>query len=195
MKLLHIDSSASGPCSVSRRLSAAIVARLSQAHSQLQVVCRDLAAMNLAHWTPTHGAGDPSARLDATLLTEFMSADIVVIGAPMYNFTVPSQLKGWIDRIVVEDKTFRYGCQGVEGLAGNKRVIVASSRGGFYGAGTPAAALDFQEPYLRALFAFIGIEEVEFVRVEGVFTGEEYTANAIADAHSLIARLPLQIAS
>ena len=79
-------------------------------------------------------------------LEEFLAADIVVIGAPMYNFTIPSQLKAWIDRIVVAGKTFRYGAQGAEGLAGNKRVIVAISRGGFYGAGTPAASASIWKP-------------------------------------------------
>src|SRR6202012_3032201 len=97
------------------------------------------------------------------VLEEFLAADIIVIGAPMYNFTIPSQLKAWIDRIVVGGKTFKYGANGPEGLAGNKRVIVAISRGGFYGAGTPTAALEHLESYLRGVFGFIGIRNPDFI--------------------------------
>ena len=93
------------------------------------------------------------------MLEEFLAADIIVLGAPMYNFTIPSQLKAWIDRILVAGKTFKYCAQGVEGLAGNKRVIVAISRGGFYGPGTPAAVGEHLETYLRWVFGFIGITE------------------------------------
>ena len=149
MKLLHIDSSVLGPHSVSRQVSAAIVDRLRQATPHLDVVYRDLSSTPLAHLSGSHLAAAQGAVTEAALqpdlvagqavLDEFLAADIVVLGAPMYNFTIPSQLKAWIDRIVVAGKTFKYGAQGVEGLAGNKRVIIAISRGGFYGAGTPAA--------------------------------------------------------
>src|ERR1700712_5755937 len=103
---------------------------------------------------------------DRTVLDEFLAADIVVVGAPMYNFTLPSQLKAWIDRVVVAGKTFRYGPQGAEGLAGNKRVIVAISRGGFSGPGTPAAALEHLESYLRGVFGFIGVTSLEFISAD-----------------------------
>jgi len=112
-----------------------------------------------------------------------------VIGAPMYNFAISSQLKAWLDRILVAGKTFRYTANGPEGLAGGKRVIVASSRGGFYGKDTPAAAMDFQEPYLRAAFAFIGIHDVEFVRAEGIAIGDEQKAAALKSARSTIGTL------
>src|SRR4029453_11358362 len=136
-----------GPHSVSRQVSAAIVERLRQASPSLEITYRDLTLTPLAHLTGSHLAANqgaaPEASLQAdiaagqTVLEEFLASDIVVIGAPMYNFSIPSQLKAWIDRIVVADKTFKYSAQGVEGLAGNKRVIVAISRGGFYGPGTP----------------------------------------------------------
>src|SRR5258708_6874409 len=151
MKLLHIDSSVLGPNSVSRQVSAAIVERLRKATPGLETVYRDLTAAPLSHLSGLHLAAAQGAELETALeqdlaagqavLDEFLAADIVVIGAPMYNFTIPSQLKAWIDRILVSGKTFKYGAQGVEGLAGNKRVIIAVSRCGVYRAGTPTAAV------------------------------------------------------
>jgi FMN-dependent NADH-azoreductase len=186
MNLLHVDSSALGANSVSRELGAAIVAALRRAHPGARVTYRDLAAQPLPHWTPVADADDPAARDAAAVLDEFLAADVVVIGAPMYNFSIPSTLKAWLDRIAVAGKTFRYGAAGAEGLAGGKRVIVASSRGGSYGAGTPAAAADFQEPYLRQLFAFLGVDDIGFVRAEGVNLGPGQKRQAIAAAHAEI---------
>lgn len=100
----------------------------------------------------------------------------------MYNFTIPSQLKAWIDRIIVADKTFRYGPQGAEGLAGNKRLIIAISRGGLYGAGTPSAAAEHVETYLRAAFGFIGIANPEIIVAEGILIGPEQREKALAGA-------------
>jgi FMN-dependent NADH-azoreductase len=151
MKLLHIDSSVLGPHSVSRQVSAAIVDRLRQETPGLDITYRDLTSMPLAHLSGSHLAAAQGALPEAALapdlaagqavMDEFLAADVVVLGVPMYNFTIPSQLKAWIDRILVSGKTFKYGAQGVEGLAGNKRVIIAISRGGFYGArARPAAA-------------------------------------------------------
>src|SRR5204862_5131718 len=167
MKLLHIDSSVLGPHSVSRQVSAAIVERLRQSTSGLQVSYRDLTLTPLAHLSGLHLAASQGATPEPSLqpdlaagqavLEEFLAADIVVIGAPMYNFTIPSQLKAWIDRILVAGTTFKYGPQGVEGLAGNKRVIVAISRGGFYGAGPPAAVGGDLETSLRWVVGVIGI--------------------------------------
>ena len=141
MKLLHINSSVLGPHSVSRQVSAAIVGRLRQETPALDITYRDLTSTPLAHLSGSHLAAAQGAPAEAALqqdlaagqavMDEFLAADIVVLGAPMYNFTIPSQLKAWIDRILVAGKTFRYGAQGPEGLAGNKRVIVAISRGGF----------------------------------------------------------------
>jgi len=189
MKLLHIDSSALGSHSVSRQLTADIVAVLKQHAPALTISYRDLAAEPLPHWAPVADAADPAAVLGNRMLEEFLAADVIVIGAPMYNFAIASQLKAWIDRILVAGKTFRYTANGPEGLVGGKRVIVASSRGGFYGKDTTAAAMDFQEPYLRAAFAFIGIGDVEFVRAEGLAVSEQHKAEALKSARDSVGSL------
>jgi len=192
MKLLHLDSSVLGPHSVSRQVSAAIVKRLRQASPGLDVSYRDLTAVPLGHLSGSHlaagqgAAPEESLRADLAagqaVLEEFLAADIVVIGAPMYNFTIPSQLKAWIDRILVAGKTFKYSAQGVEGLAGNKRVIVAISRGGYYGPGTPMAALEHLETYLRSVFGFIGVKNCEFIAADGIQIGPEHREKAVASA-------------
>jgi FMN-dependent NADH-azoreductase len=192
MKLLHLDSSVLGPHSVSRQVSAAIVDRLRKATPGLDIVYRDLTLTPLAHLSGSHLAAGQGAPAEASLredlaagqavLSEFLAADIVVLGAPMYNFTIPSQLKAWIDRILVAGKTFKYSAQGVEGLAGNKRVIVAISRGGFYGAGTPAAVGEHLETYLRWVFGFIGVTNLEFISADGIQIGPEHREKAVAGA-------------
>jgi FMN-dependent NADH-azoreductase len=191
MKLL-LDSSVLGPHSVSRQVSAAIVDRLRQANPDLQLTYRDLTATPLAHLSGSHLAAGQGAAPEASLqqdiavgqavLDEFLVADIVVLGAPMYNFTIPSQLKAWIDRILVAGKTFKYGPQGAEGLAGNKRIIVAISRGGFYGAGTPTAVGEHLETYLRWVFGFIGVKNPKFISADGVQVGPEHREKALAGA-------------
>lgn len=123
----------------------------------------------------------------AAVLEEFLAADIVVVGAPMYNFTISSQLKAWIDRIAVAGKTFRYTANGPEGLAGDKKVVVVSTRGGFYGSDTPLAAIDHQEPYLRAVFGFFGITNLEYIRAEGIAVSPEQREKAVQDAERQIA--------
>lgn len=185
MKLLHIDSSVLGDNSASRRLTSAIVARLRAEHPGVEVTRRDLAAQTLPHFTPVLAEGHPCVQRNADILDEFLGADIVVIGAPMYNFTIPSQLKAWIDRILTAGKTFRYTANGPEGLAGGKRVIVASARGGIYSQG-PATAIDFQETYLRQVFGFIGIPDLEFVRAEGLNLGPAQREAALVRAHAQI---------
>jgi len=192
MKLLHIDSSVLGPHSVSRQVSAAIVDRLRQATPSLDIVYRDLTLTPLAHLSGSHLAAAQGAPAPAELgpdlaasvavLNEFLAADIVVIGAPMYNFTIPSQLKAWIDRILVAGKTFQYGANGPQGLAGGKRVIVAISRGGFYGAETPYAAGEHLETYLRWVFGFIGITDPEFISADGIQIGPDHREKALAGA-------------
>jgi FMN-dependent NADH-azoreductase len=192
MKLLHIDSSVLGPHSVSRQVSAAIVERLRKTTPSLDIVYRDLTSTPLAHLSGSHLAAGQGATPDAALsqdlaagqavLNEFLAADIVVLGAPMYNFTIPSQLKAWIDRIVVSGKTFKYSAAGAEGLAGDKRVILAISRGGFYGAGTPAAVGEHLETYLRWVFGFIGVKNPEFIFADGVQVGPEHREKALANA-------------
>ena len=139
------------------------------------------------------GDHEPAVKADLALggavLAEFLAADVVVIGVAFYNFTVPSQLKAWIDRIVILGQTFRYGPDGrPEGLAAGKRVILAIARGGFYGQGAPAAPFEHAESYLRAVFGFIGTD-IEVVIAEGLAVGPEQRAAAISGAESQIAAL------
>lgn len=122
-------------------------------------------------------------------LEEFLAADTIVIGAPMYNFGIPSQLKAWIDCLAAPGKTFKYTATGVEGLAGGKKVIVASSRGGFYTGSSPMAAMDHQETFLSSFFGFIGITDITFVRAEGVNLGAEQRQQALKSALAEVATL------
>lgn len=190
MNLLHVDSSILGGNSVSRQLSAAVVEHLTAIIPGLSVHREDLAATPLQHLSSAHlaaaqGAEPASAAIEADVahgqqaLDTFLGADIVVVGAPMYNFSISSQLKAWIDRLSVVGKTFHYDETGPHGLAGGKKVIVVSSRGGFYGEGTPMAALDHQESYLRAIFGFFGISDISVIRAEGIAMGPEHRTRAI----------------
>ena len=196
MKLLHIDASILGGNSVSRQVSAAVVDRLKTTTPNLDVTYRDITSVPLSHLSGAHlaaaqGATPESADVQADIaassaaLDEFLAADIVVIGAPMYNFTIPSQLKAWIDRILVAGKTFRYSEKGVEGLAAGKRVIVAISRGGFYGADMPTAAGEHLETYLRWVFGFIGIPNPEIIAADGLQMGPEHREKALTGAMQL----------
>jgi FMN-dependent NADH-azoreductase len=177
MTILKIDSSITGESSVSRQLTAAIVDQLQRQRPDARLVKRDLAASPLSHLT--------ERGQDEHVLEEFLGADAVVIGAPMYNFSVPSQLKAWIDRIAVAGKTFRYGENGPEGLAGGKRVIVAISRGGFYDADN---AFEHVESYLKIMFNFIGVEP-EFIHADGVNYGPEQREAGIANGLAEVERL------
>lgn len=174
MTILHIDSSISGENSVSRQLTRSIVERLAASDPAAELVYRDFAADPLPHLTL-------DAFSDTTVLDEFLAADAVVIGAPMYNFTLPTQLKAWIDRILVAGKTFRYTEKGAEGLVPGKRVIVALARGGDYRKPAPAAALEHLETYLAGVFNFIGIE-AEFVAADGVNISPERREGALRQA-------------
>jgi FMN-dependent NADH-azoreductase len=189
MKLLHLDTSALGTNSVTRELTAAVVARWQDAQADLSVEYRDLDAQPLPHLTGRSLAkADPAqAEADEATLQQFLDADVVVIGAPFYNFSIPSTLKAWIDRVAVAGRTFRYTEAGPEGLAGGKKVVIVSGRGGQYGDASPA---DFQEAYLRQVFGFIGVTDLEIVRAEGVAYSPQHRADALAAAHASI-RSPL----
>ncbi len=178
MTILKIDSSITGDASVSRQLTTATVDQLVSQNLEQRVIVRDLVASPLSHLT-LGGSGD------ADVLDEFLAAETVVIGAPMYNFTVPSQLKAWIDRILVAGKTFQYGANGPEGLAGDKRVIVAVSRGGFY---DDTNALEHVETYLKGVLGFIGIIP-EFVHADGIAVGPEQRNAGIANGLAEVERL------
>ena len=174
MTILHIDSSISGEQSATRTLTRSIVDQLKNAQWGEQIVYRDLAANPLPHLTL-------DAFADTTVLDEFLAADTVVVGAPMYNFTLPTQLKAWIDRLAVAGTTFRYTENGPEGLVKNKRVIIALARGGFYGEGSAAAGLEHLESYLRGVFNFIGIEP-EFVAADGLAVSPEQREQSVSQA-------------
>jgi len=198
MKILHVDSATTGDASVSRELTRAIMDHLTAKYPEAQVDVLDLEANPLPHLTAvTTGAirQPPEAHSEAmkaafpaerAVLDQFLSSDIVVIGAPMYNFTIPSQLKAWLDRLGVPRVTFGYSEKGPEGLAGGRRVIVGSARGGAYEMDGPA---EHQETYLRDFFAFIGIPDVEFIRAEKTGFGPEARAEAMEAAHEEIAKL------
>ncbi|HEU0284273.1 MAG TPA: NAD(P)H-dependent oxidoreductase [Sphingomicrobium sp.] len=181
MTILHIDSSINGVNSASRAVSQSIVEQLKTAQWGEEIVYRDLASDPISHLTL-------DAFADTSVLDEFLGADTIVIGAPMYNFTLPSQLKAWIDRILIAGTTFRYTANGPEGLAGGKRVIIALARGGFYDANSPAASLEHLETYLRGVFNFIGIEP-EFVPADGLAVSPEQREESIAQALGTTIRL------
>jgi FMN-dependent NADH-azoreductase len=201
MKLLHIDSSVLGSNSASRALSAEIVARQVALHPGTTVVRRDLATDAALHFSSAHlaarqGGAVEDAALGADVakggayLEELVGADIIVIGAPMYNFSIPSQLKAWIDRVVVAGKTFRYGANGAEGLLSkNQKVFIASSRGNVYTAGSPTAAFEHHESYLTGVLSFIGLTDVVVVRAEGLAFGLEAKEAAMSKARASIAAM------
>jgi FMN-dependent NADH-azoreductase len=203
IKLLHIDSSILGPQSVSRELSAAVVERYKARHPRVEVTYRDLASAPLPHLTgqaflatrsqqlPSDPAVLSELALGTTVLDEFLAADVVVLGVAFYNFGIASQLKAWIDRIAVAGKTFRYTASGPEGLAGGKRVIITVARGGFYGAGSPTASFEHAASYLRSVFTFAGITDIDVVCADGLAVSEERRAAAICLARLDIDNLPV----
>jgi len=202
MSILHIDSSILGGNSASRSLTAAIVAQLTASGAAGPVIYRDLAAHPIPHLSGaylgaaaagTEGQHDAATQADlalgAAVIEELLAADIIVIGAGLYNFSVPSQLKAWIDRIAVAGKTFRYTEKGPEGLLGHKRVILAIARGGYYGAGTPAASFEHGETYLRSVFAFLGVTNLDVIIAEGLAVGPEQREAGTKAATTAIAGL------
>lgn len=195
-KVLHIDTSMQTDNSVSRRLSAAIVERLRATDQNLEVIYRDLDANALPHITMpvfaalaqgTDGADlsaeqQADAAESAKVLAEFLAADTIVIGAPLYNYSVPSTLRAWIDRVVVAGKTFRYTATGVEGLAAGKRAILGLARGGLYSEGSPIQQHEHAETYLRSVFALVGITDVEVIAAEGLAFGDDARDAAVQGA-------------
>ena len=176
MKLLQIDSSARAG-SVTRRLTAKFAEQWSANHPTGEVMQRDLSTTPLPlitdDWSatqiePSKLSSEQRNYLSASdrLIEELQVADTIVIGAPMYNFAIPALLKAWIDQIVRVGKTVTYGPSGRQGLLGNKRVFVITARGGAYEKGTPSEKFDFQEPYLRHIFGFVGLTDVTFIHAE-----------------------------
>lgn len=195
MKLLHIDSSILGDNSASRQLSGEVVKAWQAAEPGVVVTYRDLAADAISHFSAStlvaagtaaelrNAAQQHEADLSAQALAEFLAADAVVIAAPMYNFTIPTQLKAWIDRIAVAGQTFRYTEAGPEGLCGGKKVVIVSTSGGLH-AGQPTGIA--HEDYLKVIFGFIGITDIEFVRAHGLAYGDEVRSKAMNDAQAQI---------
>ncbi|MBT2334543.1 NAD(P)H-dependent oxidoreductase [Variovorax paradoxus] len=196
MKLLHIDSSILSANSTSRLLTAETVAAWKAAHPDTTVEYLDLAASAPSHFgadalgiktgvqaQPTEAQQRENA-LSEKFVSQFLAADVIVVGAPLYNFSIPTQLKAWIDRLAQIGRTFKYTDKGPVGLAGGKTVIVASSRGGIYSTSEGGQAAEHQESYLKVIFGFFGITDVRFVRAEGVAMGDAPKAAALAAARA-----------
>ena len=181
MKVLHIDSSIMADASVSRQLSQAIVSQLSEKHAQVEVEYLDLATQPIPHLDAEilMGQNAEQSALGERIIQQYLDADVVVIGAAMYNFGITSTLKAWIDRISVAGRTFKDTENGPVGLAGDKKAYIASSRGGVYGENSP---VDFQESFLKTVFNFTGVTDVEIIRAESVNMGPELKDKAIAAA-------------
>ncbi|ANU08346.1 FMN-dependent NADH-azoreductase [Paraurantiacibacter namhicola] len=198
MQILRIDSATTGEQSVSRRLTGLILDHLTAKNPGADVTSRDLSSNPVPHLDPvttTANRTAPDTHEEAVeraypeekaVLDEFLAADTVVIGAPMYNFSVPSNLKAWMDRLAVPGTTFRFSESGPEGLAGNRRIIVASTRGGEYGEDNP---MDHQESLLKTFMGFLGIDNVEIIRVEKIGYGPEAIEEGVAAAREQIAKL------
>ncbi|NGZ87738.1 FMN-dependent NADH-azoreductase [Duganella aceris] len=196
-KILHIDSSVRNTGSLSRQLGGEFIAKLQAADASTTVVTRDLAANPVPHlnelvmgayFTPAEQRNAEQAHAIKTsdaLVDELLAADTIVIGAPMYNFSVTSGLKAWIDAIARAGRTFQYGANGAEGLVTGKKVYIFVATGAAYSAG-PYAAYDYVTTYLRAVLGFLGMTDVTFIVAEGVAMGEEAVAAAIAKSRSQI---------
>ena len=194
--VLHVDSSPLGERSISRKLTARTLAELEAAHGELHVITRDLGTTPMPHLdgvtlgsfiTPPDQRSPElraAARLSDEAIDELIAADTIVIGAPMWNFGIPSTLKAWIDHVVRAGRTFKYGPQGPEPLLPpGKKLIIVSSRGGIYSDG-PMKLMDYQETYLRAVFGFLGLVDLAFVRAEGIAMGPDALAAALASAEA-----------
>jgi FMN-dependent NADH-azoreductase len=198
--MLQIDSSILSARSVSRKLTSEIVERLSVLHPGAKVIHGDLVvepvmALSGAHLGVRMGEAPGSDALAADIavgaayIDDLFAADIIVVGAPMYNFSIPAQLKGWIDRVCVAGKTFKYSEKGPEGLITGKKVFVASSRSGVYSQGSPLASLDHQETYLRVALGFVGLQDVTIIRAEGLAMGDDAKVAALAAAQAQISTI------
>ncbi|MBM5572645.1 MULTISPECIES: FMN-dependent NADH-azoreductase [Deefgea] len=198
MNLLHIDSSILGEHSVSRQLTSEVVESIRLAEPTVNVVYRDVTRqLNVqlddvflaAKGTPAEARNAEQAAqvaLSEAVMAEFLAADVLVIGAPMYNFSVPSQLKAWIDMITVAGVTFKYGSNGPEGLAKGKRAIIVATAGGLHqGTATGVAHID----YLRVVLGFLGISDIRVIAAEGLNMGPEVRDPALASARENLSHI------
>jgi FMN-dependent NADH-azoreductase len=199
--LLHIDSSpSSSDVSYSRRLAMELVATLMHKYPGAECASLDLNATPPPHidaglrsgWglAPEQRSATQAASVARSegYIAALKAADILIVAAPMHNFSIPSTLKAWIDHVCIPGQTFRYTPQGPVGMLNGKKTFLVLASGGVYSEG-PAAALDHQDSYLRAVLGFIGLRDVETVRIEGVARGAEHTAGSIARAQAKIAAI------
>ena len=207
MKLLHVDSSILGTNSVSRQLTAEVVAQWRKSHPETRVEHLDLALNAPNHFSadalgiktgvqaePTEAQRRENA-LSEQLVSQFLASDVIVVGAPLYNFSIPTQLKAWIDRLAQIGRTFKYTDKGAVGLATGKTVIVASTRGGVYSSSEGGQAMEHQESYLKVIFGFFGITDVRIVRAEGLAMGDASKAAALSAARADIAAVTSRTAA
>jgi FMN-dependent NADH-azoreductase len=197
-RLLFVTSSVFGAESKSRQIGAEFVAAWSKAHPGTQVVERSLTPQSMPHltqeaiaaWSLPEEKRSPQQREIAdhadAIIAEVEAADAVVIAAPMYNFSISSTLKAWIDHLVRAGRTFRYSAAGPDGLLKGKKVFIVTGRGGVYSGDSPARALDFQEPYLRAVLGFVGLTDVTFIHVEGLGISPESAASGLERARKAV---------
>ena len=192
MNILHVTSSPRGSASYSNRVATNVLDELAAHNPGATVTVRDLARDPLPHIgddfvAATRGPSGPQTDAQRALLKrsdelvdELFAADLIVIAAPMINFTIPSNLKAWIDYVARAGRTFRYSEKGPEGLVKGKQVIIVAARGGVYSG--PSSALDFQVPYLKSVLGFIGLTDVEVLEVEGTAYGPEAAEKAVVAA-------------
>lgn len=198
--LLHINSSVRNTGSLSRQLTGEFLAKWRVAHPDDVIVERDLAQQQLPHLDeqmlgafftlPAERTSEQkqTVQLSEQLIAELFAADVIVIGAPMYNFSISSGLKAWIDHVARAGLTFKYGETGPVGLVTGKKVYVFTSRGGVYSSG-PGKAMDFHETYLRAVLGFIGLSDITFIHTEGVAMGAAAVDQALTQSRSTMTEL------
>ena len=197
-RILHIDSSPRGERSVSRRLSGQFVSAWKATHPDTEVIYRNLGHEPVPHVDESWIAAAFTPPADYTpalkeaisisdkLVDEFIAADLYVLGVPMYNFNIPSTLKAYIDQIVRLGRTFTMNEQGFQGLVSGKKMIILTSRGGDFSPGAPAAPYDMQEPFLRLVFGFIGVSDIQFIHANSLNLGEENRNQSLSAAESAI---------
>lgn len=198
--ILHINSSVRHQGSHSRSLTAEFLASWQAAHPSDRIIERDLASDPVPHlseqmvgafFTPEEqrtAVQSSTVQLSDVLVDELMAADILVLGAPMYNFSISSGLKAWIDHVVRAGRTFKYSAAGAAGLLGGRKVLVVTAAGGSYSE-APASAHDFVSNYLRTVLGFIGLTDITFVRAEGLAMGEAAMAEALAKSRAALHQL------
>ncbi|QFS44049.1 FMN-dependent NADH-azoreductase [Nostoc sphaeroides] len=203
VNILHIDSSPRGERSHSRELSKEFVSSWRAAHPEDAIAYRDIGRHTIPHvneawiaaaFSPpeTHTPELTEAlRISDELIDEFLAADRYVFGVPMYNFNIPSTFKAYIDQIVRANRTFAIDAQGLRGLVEGKKAVIITARGGDFSATSPYAAYDFQEPYLRTVFGFIGLTDIQFINANSLNEGDART-QSLSEARAAIQNLIAQ---